>query len=196
MILTFPHGEDEISYTVPPTTADVLEWSVWVMCMDGQVEHALACALQWAAKWVVSHDVARLGEALGSLEDVVRLCNASAASAGVSRSLLDALAAHMDAENEVPATWRPKSSLCSCARCRRGIAVADQPCYYERDGFDPRILHAARHVSEAEDVSAPYYVTQIRAVMAAAESRRLGYRREQDEIKRKHDSMHAAIGGR
>lgn len=171
-------GETEVFYHVPPTAADVLDWEVWIVCMSDPVEQ-VSCALQWLAKWCIDVTTQELGELLGDIETIASLCRAISASAGVPEDVLEALAAHLDDENGVPANWRPVGR-CKCSMCRRDIE-STQPCLYA--DLDPRVIHAAARIADVTDTTQRYYHAQILAVMERAESRRIRYEREDRENK-------------
>lgn len=183
MILTYDHNGESIMFSVPPTTADVLDWVVWIRCMDPGPQQ-MAAAFQWADKWVVDRTSDDLRDLFTTVEGLAAFCVAIEQAAGLPPDVLASLAAHIDRENEIPEDWKPERH-CGCARCRRGIE-SNQPC--ELDDVDPRALRAAGIVSGV-DGSARYYVSQVRSVIEAGENRRLRYEREDREAKAKSAEM-------
>lgn len=58
-MLTAAHrvGEFVFTFSPPPTAQDVLDWKLWIQCLDGdELLHAaarqVAAGLQWACKWL------------------------------------------------------------------------------------------------------------------------------------------------
>jgi hypothetical protein len=180
VILTATIGEHEVLFRPPPTTADVLEWTVWIACMD-DIAQQIQCAWQWAARWVQGEDAKTLSQKFGDVDSIVQLCSTIAQSAGVPEDIRTGLAELLDKQNGVNPDWKPKG-VCGCSRCRRGIE-SNQPCMY--DGVDPRLQIAAAAVIDTHDVDAPLYVNQIRAVLDAAENRRIRFERDTEEDKKR-----------
>lgn len=177
----------------PPTTADVLDWRVWVQFLPG-VEAQILAGIQWACRWLHGDWSADdLGSALAQLTtdetytaELVGLCNAIAESAGVPQASLDGMSALLDKQNGVPPDWKPEP-VCKCRQCRRGLEnPRGQMCMY--DDLDPRSIGALRQVGEAAGAER-YYVTQVRAVIVTAENRRLAFERETREAEAKSAEM-------
>lgn len=197
MTRTYTVGAHTFRFTLPPTYADVLYWTVWAQCIQGDsLEETAAlsaqAAVEFACRYLVpEHTAADLDDILGGLEGnafvhLVRLCNAIVAAAGLPAQVRDDIGTMLDRKNKVPDDFRA-DPVCRCARCtveRRGGNAEDVPdkgCVF--GGLSPMAVGAAAHVSPDDDLSAPLYVVQLRRIYQRAESRRLQHERQEREEK-------------
>jgi hypothetical protein len=146
MISTHRLGGRIVYFTVPPTAAAVLEWTLQIQCMDSGVaededgsiivldenQAQTLAALRWAAQWVEldpagpgqrPEDVLSVMVAASIPEPlvfiaVVELCNAICAAAGLADSVIDGIVELYDSRNEVPRGYVPRKGMCGCFRCR------------------------------------------------------------------------------
>lgn len=185
----------------PPSTArDVLDWTLWIQCMEGDtlettLQEQATAALQWACQWLAGGlDWQGLSVLIGELTEpaeyigaVVELCQAIAASAGLPDTVLDGIAGLLDKQNDIPQGWKPES-ICTCVKCRKGT---DNPrgmsCLY--DEFDQRAVVAIARVAGVTDTGEPYYVAQVRAALSHAEGRRMAHERQKREEQAEYDDI-------
>lgn len=198
----------------PTTTQDVLDWKLWAECLEdkgdvpGTTRQILA-GIQWACKWLkpVKANLPWTPDALSKIlrkqfpddkecfVETISLFNAIADSACLPKRVLEDLSVLLDRKNEIDPEWKPKPP-CKCVRCRmaaKGWELAairelpKEPCIYDK--IHPNAVIASMHVDQADFPLEAYYIAQVRAVKANAETRRLLHREEESEDKKTSQQM-------
>lgn len=180
---TFDLGRVTISFRVPPTTRDVLDYRVWVASFDYGVRQFYEACL-WAAQWIVSPsgfqnaeilaghvlssdrseeyvdaDEERLAEGFENgdllVPEFFRMCESMAASAALPDELLDGMELLFDQQNGIDPEWSPRPA-CPCPRCRRGnrdIPLPDGHHCIYEDAGQ-RIMDLVKHSADLSEQAA------------------------------------------
>lgn len=206
MTRTHMLGAHSIEYTPPTTAADVLDWTVYAQCLQGETVEETAELLArfahgWARKWCTdpgAFDECMVELGAESFLALLRFCNVIASAAALPVSVLDNMALMLDRKNEVPDDWK-EPALCRCHHCtglKHGYDLpnpAGAKCLM--DGIDDLSQSIAARVSQVKDGSERYYMEQVRAVFARAEGRRFAYEHKQREDKAESDRIRSKYEG-
>lgn len=173
----------------PETTREVLEFRVWIRCLEdvARKRHAVA---GWLAAHVVSPDVdaltfVGLATELEAGDDPDEgwtwlhwACETLCQRAELPKARLDGMLALLDRQCGIDPEWHP-ATACDCGWCMQYVPT-DQAlpegmtCLYaDRDVVDLVIASAG-----LESIDDPYWLTQCRGVHRQAEGRRLAHERE------------------
>lgn len=198
-------GSTLISFRVPRTTADVLEYRAFILSME-DATRLVRSAAEWAAAHIEEPaDLSRSDMLINWLErefaedsfdELLELCGAIAQSACMPQDVLDDIGKMLDLQNDIDPKWRPKPK-CDCPRCRRPDIDENPPgvsCMY--DDLNPIAVNVAAIASGVSDGQAqdPYFLTQIRSVFQRSTSRIYAQKREEREEKEAFDELRRQHG--